>query len=211
MWSADFESKKINGENFIFRYNTEYKSSEKAADAIGLIVMMNPGSARPECKENASRLEKEEIKLKKELIRPDPTMRMIITLINTAYEHNKIPMPEDYILHIENLFNLKNQNAKAATTKVISNKLPPDLLYKSRQLTGKEKYHFVFFAWGNPIINPERQNELFKLFPDAIQVNKVLSKGEWNDVNYPVHVQRISLDFNSDRSVFKDAVKGKIM
>ena len=94
-------------------------------------------------------------------------------------------------------------------------------MYKSRSLNEyKEKYNFVIFALGkikdiNENIN-KKIIHLNKIFPDAIQINKLLIKDKEKDsyevlcVDYPVHLRRIYLDFQNNESLFYEAVKGKI-
>jgi len=202
MFLANFETLEINNQKYTFRYNTEYKTSENANDTIGLIVMLNPGSAKP----NDKKLSK---------LKPDFTLRKSIELITLAYAQNEIKTPKEYIIHIENLFNYKEPKSELAKdkAKIIFN----ELMYRSRELTEDDvkKYNFVIFAWGNieniqneKIVN--KVNYYRKLFPNAIEINQIIVKNEIMNVNYPVHMRRICIDFNVNKKIFFNAIKGKI-
>ena len=174
-------------------------------------------SSQPE-KENFMRLEKDEVKLKKVLIKPDHTMNNLIKLIENAHKQNNISMPKEYILHIENLCNLREPKLKLAEKAVneiekSDNYEIKNLLYKSRFLTvaDRKNYHFCFFTWGKTGINKKRQEELLLIFPDVFQINKTLNnKGYKVNVKYPVHLGRVNRDFNRDNSIFFEAIAGKI-
>jgi hypothetical protein len=183
---AKFVSKNTKEGIKIFRHHTEFHSVNGPGEVIGLVVMMNPGDARPISDELFNNLKYSEFKTEGYIpTKPDKTMKKVIRLIEVAYETNKVNMPEKYTIHVENLFNIREKNSSAA--KKLANRLcnVEDLMFKARTLN--HSYNFVFFAWGNVNINNVKQNELMINFPNAIRVNTLNHKGKILDVNYPVH------------------------
>lgn len=99
----------------IFRYDTEFQSVNGPGEVLGLIVMMNPGEARPDSELQFQKLCSTEHTIDElELTKPDKTMSKAIRLIKTAFEINNIPLPEQYTFHVENLFNLREKKSKKA-------------------------------------------------------------------------------------------------
>ena len=180
-----------------FRYNTEFRSIYGSGNPIGLIVMLNPGSAEPESAEITKKLKTEEFETNKPvLVNTDKTIERVMRLIYTLYENNNRELPKEFTIHIENLFNLKekdNVTAKKLVKKISEHN---DLMFLERQL--EEKYDFVFFAWGNTKINIERQAFLNNKFNnEAICVKTT-------NVNYPVHPLYMNTEY------FIKASKGKL-
>jgi hypothetical protein len=124
-------------------------------------------------------------------------------LIEVAYENNRVNMPENYTIHVENLFNIREKNSSAA--KKLANRLcnVQDLMFKARRLN--HSYNFVFFAWGNVNINNVKQNELIRNFPNAIMVNTLNHKGNIINVKYPVHPLYMNTEY------FIEASRDKII
>ena len=145
-------------------------------------------------------------------------MNATVKLVEYAYKHNEIEMPKEYVLHIENLCNLRVIKAQSLKENVEkAEKFGGHvfkLLYNSRVLSAydKKKYHFCFFAWGKTYLNMKMQKELPQVFPNAVRVMKTLNtNGDIVDVKYPFHMLRINRDFNRNKSIFYNAVDGKIL
>lgn len=200
---AHFISKKINEEIKIFRHNTEFCSKSGPGEVIGLVVMMNPGDARPMDEHLFSRLKDSEYETNElTLTAQDNTMRKVMRLIKEAYYHNEIQLPEQYSIHVENLFNIREKNSNKAKSYARNINEANELMFKSRELL--DTYNFVFFAWGKLDIGSERQKEIIKRYPQAIIVNKLNCKGTLMDVSYPVHPLYMRTEY------FLEASKGKI-
>ena len=179
-----------------FRYNTEFRSINGQGKPIGLIVMLNPGGAEPESDEIIEKLETEEFEtLEPVLTKQDNTMKKVKKLIGVLYQNNERKLPEKFTIHIENLFNLKEKNSDTAKRLAKNIKEYNDLMFKERPL--KNKYDFVFFAWGNTNINNERQLMLQNKYKNAISVHV-------KKVSYPIH----PLYMNTEH--FIDASMGKL-
>ena len=195
---ANFKSVKTAGHGLItFRYNTEFRSIHGKGNPIGLVVMLNPGSAEPESAEIMTKLKTAEFDTKKPvLVKKDQTMDKVMRLIYALYKSNNQELPKEFTIHIENLFSIKEKDN--VTAKKLAGKIKEcdDLLFMERQL--ENEYDFVFFAWGNTKINIERQTFLENKFGDkAISVNTT-------KVNYPVHPLYMNTEY------FKKASKGKL-
>jgi hypothetical protein len=159
---AKFVSKNTREGIKIFRHHTEFHSDNGPGDVIGLVVMMNPGDARPISDELFNNLKYSEFNTEGYVhTKPDITLSKVIRLIEVAYENNKVNMPENYTIHVENLFNIREKNSSLA--KKLANRLCniEDLMFKVRRLN--HSYNFVFFAWGNVKINNVKQNELIAI------------------------------------------------
>lgn len=200
---AHFVSRKTNQGIKIFRYHTEFHSINGPGKAIGLVVMMNPGDARPRDESIFRLLQTSEYETQEPILtKPDNTMKKVTRMIEEAYEHNNVSLPERYSIHIENIFNIREKNNKKA--KIYAKDLDHvnDLMFKSRDLI--DDYQFVFFAWGKLNIGVNRQQELFNKYPQAIKVKRLNHKGNILNVTYPVHPLYMKTDY------FLEASKGRI-
>lgn len=201
---ANYQSIRTSEGIKIFRYNTVFQSEKGSGSVIGLVYMMNPGDARPQSDELFKKLCTSEYKIKQPAItKPDNTMKKVMRLIEEAYESNNISLPEQYTIHVENLFNIREK--KSSNAKRLAKNLQgiDHLMFSSREL--EDSYQFVWLCWGNVHIQMERQKILRNKFPNAITVHKWNYRGEIRDVEYPVH----PLYMNSD--YFLEAAKGKII
>jgi hypothetical protein len=187
----------------IFRYNTEFQSISGPGQPIGLVVMLNPGDARPESNKIFKKLETGEFDTNGPVLTsPDKTLKKVKKLIESLYQSNGKDMPQQFTIHIENLFNIRERNSD--TAKRLANNLQghDGLMFKPRPL--KNNYEFVFFAWGKTDINSEKQTDLRKKYPNAISVHKLNRNGKTIEVAYPIH----PLYMNSE--YFIEASKGKL-
>ena len=202
---AFFKSVKISSHGLkTFRYFTEIQSIHGKGKPIGLVVMLNPGSAKPSLDDIAEKLVEQEYETPDLVqVSPDNTMGKLKNLIQKLYENNLKSLPKKFTIHIENLFNIKEQDSDAAKRLAVDIKGYDNLMFKERQL--ENKYNFVFFAWGNSNLNIARQDSLKNKYSDkAIMVHKLKQKDRILEVNYPVH----PLFMNS--GYFLDASKNKI-
>ncbi|ANS76803.1 hypothetical protein AWM70_21285 [Paenibacillus yonginensis] len=200
---AHFVSKKTTQGIKIFRHHTEFHSFNGPGKAIGLIVMMNPGDARPIDEIEFNKLQNSEYEIPKPILtKPDNTMAKVMRMVPQAYEYNKISLPNKYTIHVENIFNIREKNNKKA--KLLARDLVQvnDLMFKRRELNND--YNFVFFAWGKLNVGIDRQQELLNSFPNAIIVNTLNHKGNILNVEYPVHPLYMKTEY------FLEATKGKI-
>ncbi|PYE47906.1 hypothetical protein DFQ00_111205 [Paenibacillus barcinonensis] len=183
---AHFVSKKTSQGMKIFRHHTEFHSINGPGKAIGLVVMMNPGDARPIDDVLFNTLENSEYETEKPVLTvPDNTMKKVMRMIRKAYDDNEIKLPHQYSIHIENIFNIREKDSDKAKRYARSISGVKHLMFKSRELLNN--YDFVFFAWGKLDVGIERQKDLLTKYPQAIVVNKLNYKGTIMDVSYPVH------------------------
>lgn len=161
---------------------------------IGLVVMMNPGDARPLDENIFGLLENSEYETEiPVLTKPDNTMKKVMRMIQEAYSHNKLAFPNQYSIHIENIFNIREKNSDKAKKSAKNMSGLEDLMFKSRELL--DDYEFVFFAWGKLDVGVERQRDFAVKYPHAIVVNKLNYRGNIRDVNYPVHPLYMKTEF----------------
>ncbi|WP_160036923.1 hypothetical protein [Paenibacillus sp. An7] len=200
---AHFVSKKTNQGIKVFRHHTEFHSKNGPGKAIGLVVMMNPGNARPIDDSIFNRLENSEYETKEPVLTvPDNTMKKVMRMIQEAYDDSGIILPHQYSIHIENIFNIREKDSDKAKRYARSISGIDHLMFKSRELF--KNYDFVFFAWGKLDIAVERQKDLLTKYPKAIVVNKLNYRGALKDVSYPVHPLYMKTDY------FLEAAKDKI-
>ncbi|MCM3127003.1 hypothetical protein ACFQ3J_05670 [Paenibacillus provencensis] len=200
---AHFVSKKIENEIKIFRHHTEFHSTNGPGEVIGLVVMMNPGDARPINETLYRRLENFEYETNEPVLTvPDNTMKKVMRMIEEAYYQDGITLPDKYSIHIENIFNIREKNSDKAKRYAKSINGMNHLMFKSRELL--DNYNFVFIAWGKLDIGIERQRDILTKYPQAIVVNKLNYKGTLLDVSYPVHPLYMKTEY------FLKASKGKI-
>lgn len=199
---AKFSSKHTSQGLRIFRYHTELHSKNGAGNPIGLVYMLNPGSARPVDDEIFNELRSKEFSTGYVQTLSDSTMKKVISFIKYVYQENGLTLPDKYTIHIENLFNLREKNSNEANRLARSLINIDDLMYISRDLN--VPYQFVWYAWGKANIKNDRQEKLLELFPNAIQVNKLNVKGEVRKTSYPVH------PLFMNRKFFLEAARGKI-
>lgn len=95
--SANFTSRQINDGMKIFRHDTALHSSTTPGTVIGLVYMMNPGSARPKSNEIFEKLQQTEFSTEEPVITlEDNTMRKVARFVELAYKkiifhfHNSI-------------------------------------------------------------------------------------------------------------------------
>lgn len=190
----------------IFRYDTELRSKNGAGEPIGLVYMLNPGSAHPVNDELFKNLQTKEYSTGDYVQTiSDTTMDRVINYIKEAYKVKNLKIPTKYSIHIENLFNIREKNSDQATKLLKTIKDAEHLMYKSREIERfKDKYHFVWFAWGSTNIRIKRQQELLNIFPNAIQVKKLNVKGKIRGIMYPNHPLYMRKEF------FLEAAKDKI-
>lgn len=200
---AHFASRKTSEGIKIFRYFTEFHSPNGPGDVIGLIVMMNPGEARPISDHIFTKLSNGKYETNGSVeTKPDNTMGKVIRMINDAFSHNNLTLPMQFTIHVENLFNVREKDNEKAKKIARSLRNLDDLMFKPRELN--DKYGFVFLAWGNVRnINQRRQQELYSKFPEAIKVHKLNHKGRLLDVEYPVHPLYMNTDFFLEASIGK--------
>lgn len=185
-----------------FRYDTEFQSDKGPGNVIGLIYMLNPGSARPESDELFEKLSTQEYETERPVItKSDNTMKKVMKLIKQAYAENNIKLPEQYTFHIENLFNIRSKSSDEA--KKLAKKLSDTygLMYKSRKL--QDAYQFVWLAWGKTNIQASRQRKILNKYKNAIIVHK-LNRNGLKNVEYPVHPLYVNSEY------FLEAAEGKI-
>lgn len=189
----------------IFRYETELRSKTGEGRPIGLVYMLNPGSARPKDDYIFNKLKTEEYNTENHVLTvSDNTMKKVISLIKKAYLINGITLPEKYTVHIENLFNVREKNSNLAKRYARSIEYDKGHInFKSRRVEDYS-YDFVWIAWGKTDIYRFRQQKIINLFTNAIKVNKLNVKGEIRQVNYPVHPLFMNTDF------FIEAAEDKI-
>ncbi|MEC0183121.1 DUF1643 domain-containing protein [Paenibacillus peoriae] len=200
---AHFISRKTKQGIQIFRYNTEFHSVRGSGKAIGLVVMMNPGEARPKDEDIFELLQESEYETSTPVLtRPDNTMKKVMGLIEKAYEQDEITMPEKYTIHIENIFNIREKNSDQAKKYAKGMTDLQNIMFKKREY--KDEYQFVFFAWGKLDVGEIYQEELKKRFPNAIIVNKKNMQGKITEVDYPVHPLYMNTEF------FLESSRGKI-
>lgn len=183
---AKFVSRNTSEGLKIFRYHTEFRSVNGPGEPIGLVVMMNPGEARPLSEGIFKNLQQFEFETEDYVAtKPDKTMSKVMRLIKSAYEYNRVNFPNSYTIHVENLFNVREKDSNKALRLAKNLRDADEIMYKSRVLNSY--YNFVFFAWGNIEINYQKQKSLIDKYPDAIKVNKLNHKGTILEVNCPVH------------------------
>lgn len=200
---AHFVSKKIDNEIRIFRHNTEFHSINGPGEVIGLVVMMNPGDARPINETLFKRLKNSEYETSEPVLTvPDNTMKKVMRMIQEAYDQEGISFPDQYSIHVENIFNIREKNSDKAKKYAKNISGINHLMFKSRELL--DKYDFVFLAWGKLDIGTERQKNIQKKYPQAIVVNRLNHKGKLMDVSYPVHPLYMKTEY------FIEASRGKI-
>lgn len=200
---AHFISKKIDNEIKIFRHHTEFHSTNGPGRVIGLVVMMNPGDARPIDDTLFQRLENSEYETREPVLTvPDNTIKRVMRMIQTAYSQEGSTLPDQYSIHIENIFNIREKNSDKAKRYARSMSGINNLMFKSRELL--DNYNFVFLAWGKLDVGIDRQSDILKRYPQAIVVNKLNQKGTLRNVNYPVHPLYMKTEY------FLEAAKGKI-
>ncbi|MGW7160202.1 hypothetical protein HP548_07335 [Paenibacillus taichungensis] len=200
---AHFVSKQTDQGIKIFRHHTEFRSTNGSGKVIGLIVMMNPGNARPVDDVLFNRLENSEYETEEQVLTmPDNTMKKVMSMIQKAYKNNGITFPNQYSIHIENIFNIREKESDKAKRYAKSINGIDHLMFKCRELLNN--YDFVFFAWGKLDIALERQKNLFDKYPQAIVVNRLNYKGTLMDVNYPVHPLYMNTEY------FLEASKNKL-
>ncbi|KOP67210.1 hypothetical protein AMS62_19610 [Bacillus sp. FJAT-18019] len=165
--------------------------------------MMNPGDARPINETLFRRLENSEYETNEPVLTvPDNTMKKVMRMIQEAYYQEGITFPDQYSIHIENIFNIREKNSKKAKRYARSISGMNHLMFKSRELL--DNYNFVFLAWGKLTIGTERQRNILSKYPQAIVVNKLNYKGTLMDVSYPVHPLYMKTEY------FLKASQGKI-
>jgi hypothetical protein len=200
---AHFESKEIDNEIKIFRHHTEFHSTNGPGKVIGLVVMMNPGDARPINETLFKQLENSEYETSEPVLTvPDNTMKKVMRMIQEAYYQERITFPDQYSIHIENILNIREKNSDKAKRYARNISGINHLMFKSRELL--DNYDFVFLAWGKLNIGTDRQRDILKKYPQAIVVNKLIHKGTLMDVSYPVHPLYMKTEY------FLKASKGKI-
>jgi len=200
---AHFVSKQTDQGIKIFRHHTEFRSTRGAGKAIGLIVMMNPGNARPVDDLLFNKLENSEHETEEMVLTmPDNTMKKVMGMIRKAYKENGIEFPNQYSIHVENIFNIREKDSDKAKRYAKSMNGIDHLMFKGRELLND--YDFVFFAWGKLDIAIERQKDLLEKYPQAIVVNKLNYKGILMNVNYPVHPLYMNTEY------FLEASKNKL-
>ncbi|WP_160035282.1 hypothetical protein [Paenibacillus sp. An7] len=200
---AHFVSKKIDNDIRIFRHHTEFHSANGPGEVIGLVVMMNPGEARPIDEMIFQQLENSEYETSEPVLTiPDNTMKKVMRMIQEAYYQEEITLPDQYSIHIENIFNIREKNSDKAKRHARNIRGINDLMFKSRELL--DNYDFVFLAWGKLDVGIERQRDIPNKYPQAIVVNKLNHKGIIMDVSYPVHPLYMKTEY------FLEASKGKI-
>jgi hypothetical protein len=166
--------------------------------------MMNPGSARPEDDITFNRLENSEFSTGKPVTTiSDETMEQVERLIKLAYEHNNKILPKQYTIHIENLFNLREEDGDKAKKLVREIRDCDKLMFRNRE--SDYKYQFVWLAWGKIKVRKQEQTNIINKFPNAIMVKKINYKGEIKEIDYPKHPLYMNSDF------FLEASKGKIL
>ncbi|MGE7612237.1 hypothetical protein [Paenibacillus sp. NPDC101420] len=187
----------------VFRYNTEFQAISGPGPAIGLIVMMNPGDARPDSNVIFNQLINGEYETGEPVLtKSDRTMNKVFKLIQRLYTSNNISLPDRYTIHIENLFNIREKNSKEAVN--LSKRLTQtnEIMFQTRKIN--MQYQFVFLAWGSVKVNLDRQRFLKLNYPNAIIVNKINIKGNISNVSYPVHPLYMNTEY------FLDASEGKL-
>jgi len=186
----------------IFRYYTEIHSLNGPGKPIGLIAMMNPGKARPENDEIFDKLQTREFDtVEPVLAKSDETLEIIQKLVLKFYEINNQKLPNEFTIHIENIFNLREPDSQKAN-RMANDLIREKLMFKTRDLT--DDYEFVYLAWGKTGINIEKQNMLIEKYPNAIKVYKKNIKGKIIKTAYPVHPLYMKTKF------FTEAAKGKL-
>ena len=201
--SANFTSRQINDDMKIFRHDTALHSSTTPGTVIGLVYMMNPGSARPESDEIFEKLQQAEFSTEKPVVTlQDNTMRKVARFVELAYEKNDISLPQQYTIHIENLFNLREANGDKAKSMVKKLTGIDELLFENRVIIDDCK--FIWLAWGKNNIEKIKQADIMKKYPHAISVRKLNYREQTIDVQYPVHPLYMNKDF------FLEAAMGKI-
>jgi len=191
-----------------FRYDTELRSENNNANVqlkpIGLIVMSNPGSAKPVPIGNVlDNLDNGEYETPEPVLtEKDPTLSKCEQLVTLLYiNHNRV-LPDHFIVRIENLFNLVEKKVEDA--KKLFNNLKTDLndydnlMFRARPL--ESEYEFVILAWGNSYINTKQQTYLRGKYKDAIIVNRKYNNGQLEDVTYPVHPLQIDINLFAQTS-----------
>ena len=187
----------------IFRHDTALHSNGGAGEVIGLVYMMNPGSARPESDEIFKKLQDDEFSTPNPVVTlQDNTMKKVARFITLAYEKNKMTLPDKYTIHIENLFNLREANSDTAKIMVKQLTGTDSIMFRNRKIIND--YKFVWLAWGKNNIQKIKQNDLIKRYPEAITVNKLNCSGTIKSVHYPVHPLYMNEGF------FLQAAAGKI-
>lgn len=200
---AHFISRKTPEGFQIFRHSTEFHADGGAGKVIGLVVMMNPGDARPEDEGIFESLQNSEYETREPVLtKQDNTMKKLIGLIQKAYKQDNETLPPKYTIHIENIFNLREKDSNHAKKYAKRMTDFQELMFKRRVY--EEEYDFVFFAWGKLDILKHHQIEYRRNFPNAIVVNKKNIKGTIREVDYPVHPLYMNTDF------FLEASKGNI-
>ncbi|PJI07212.1 MULTISPECIES: DUF1643 domain-containing protein [Clostridium] len=200
---ANYKSIKTVSGIKIFRYDTEFRSDNGPGNVIGLIYMLNPGSARPESDELFEKLSTEEYETERPVVtKSDNTMKKVMKLIKQAYAENNIKLPEQYTFHIENLFNIRSKSSDEAKKLAKNLSDTCELMYKARKL--QDEYQFVWLAWGKTNIQASRQREILNKYKNAIMVHKLNQKGILKNVEYPVHPLYVNSEY------FLEAAEGKI-
>jgi hypothetical protein len=200
---AHFVSRKTNQGIKIFRHHTEFHSNNGTGEVVGLVVMMNPGDARPMDNNLFTVLQNSEYETIQPVItKPDKTMIKVMRMIQEAYNNNTVSLPDKYTIHIENIFNIREKNNIKAKKYAEELKEVSDLMFKSRELI--DKYQFVFLAWGNLKIGLDRQKDYIDKYSSAIIVNKLNYKGNVINVDYPVHPLYMNTEY------FLEASEGRI-
>lgn len=85
---AKFVSRDTSDGLKIFRHHTEFRSKNGPGEVIGLVVMMNPGEARPESDELFQKLQTEEFETGDYVAtKPDKTMSKVIRMLKEAFAY----------------------------------------------------------------------------------------------------------------------------
>lgn len=137
------------------------------------------------------------------ITKSDETMDQVYRIVKLAYEHNNKVLPRRYIIHIENLFNLREENRDKAKKLVRDIRNCDELMFRNRE--SDYKYQFVWLAWGKVSVRKQEQANIISKFPNAIMVKKINYKGKIKEIDYPKHPLYINSDF------FLEASRGKIL